>query len=74
MAKYVKTYHEGLTAEAINSITVYRMTVTYSWTHTTFAGEVHQDYFESNGALLYSYLMDAMADMSAIESIKIEKV
>ena len=74
MAKYVKTYHEGLTAEAINSITVYRLTVTYSWTHTNFAGEVHQDYFESNGGLLYSYLMDAMADMSAIESIKIEKV
>lgn len=74
MAKYVKAYHEGLTAEAINSITVYRLTVTFAFTHTKHPGEVHHHYFKSNGGLLYSYLMEYLGDMRGIVSIRIEKI
>ena len=74
MAKYIKTYHDGLTANAVHSITVYRLTIVYSFIHTKHGGETHQHYFESNNGLLYSYLMDAVGDMSYIDSIKIEKI
>ena len=74
MAKYVKTYHEGLTKDSVEVMTVYRLTVTYSYTHTKYPGEVHQDYFMYNEGLLYSYLTDALGDMSGIDSIKVEKI
>lgn len=72
MAKYKKFYHDGLTKEAVDSMTVYRLTVTWPFTHTVYPGEIHQHYFEENGALLYTYIMDTID--GNWESIKIEKL
>ena len=72
MAKYKKVYHDGLTKESVNHMTVYRLTVVWPFTHTVYPGEVHQHYFEENGALLYTYLTDTI-DTNWL-SIKIEKL
>lgn len=74
MAKYIKTYHDGLTADAVEVMTVYRLTVTYAFLHPDFHGEIHQHYFENEGGLLYTYVIDALSDMKYIDSIKIDKL
>ena len=72
MAKYKKFYHDGLTKEDVDNMTVYRLTVTWPFTHTIYPGEIHQHYFEENGALLYTYITDTID--GNWESIKIEKL
>lgn len=74
MAKVKHFYHDGLDKHSSKVMDVWRLTIVYSFTHLIYSGETHCHYFEENGALLYSYLMDAIGDMSKIEEVKVRRV
>jgi len=74
MAKVKYFYHDGLTKGSLKVITVYRLTIVYSFTSLIYTGETHHHYFEKNDALLQSYLMEAVVDMSKIEEVKLKKI
>lgn len=66
-------YHDNLTADDIESITVYRLTIAYK-VNSKENGDIHIHYFEAaNGALLVVLMTALIIDIFDIELIEITR-
>lgn len=66
-------YHDGLTADDIQGIGVYRLTIVY-YVNSKEHGNTHIHYFEAaNGALLVDLMNALIVDIYDIERIEITR-